>query len=65
MFYRIVDAAKSVYRIEDDELAIHTAATSIVRSAAGKLELDDLQSSRDAMNEEIAKILEMQLKSGV
>ena len=57
VFFRVLDAAKSVYRIEDDELAIHTAATSIVRSAAGKLELDDLQSSRDAMNQEIAKNL--------
>jgi regulator of protease activity HflC (stomatin/prohibitin superfamily) len=57
VFYRVIDAAKSVYRIEDDQLAIHTAATSIVRSAAGKLELDDLQSSRETMNKEISEQL--------
>ena len=57
VFFRVIDAAKSVYRIEDDELAIHTAATSIVRSAAGKLELDELQSSRESMNSEISKNL--------
>jgi regulator of protease activity HflC (stomatin/prohibitin superfamily) len=54
VFYRIVDLGRSVYRIKDINLALHTAATSIVRSAAGKLELDELQSSRDSMNAEIA-----------
>jgi len=53
VFFRVVDAAQSVYRIENDDLAIQTAATSIIRSAAGKLDLDALQSSRDAMNQEI------------
>lgn len=54
VFYRIVDAASSVYRIQNVDRAIDTAATSIVRSAAGKLDLDDLQSSRESMNAEIA-----------
>jgi len=54
VFFRITDASRTVYRIRDIDSAIHTAATSIVRSAAGKLELDELQSSRDAMNSEIA-----------
>ena len=57
VFYRITDASRSVYRIRDVESAINTAATSIVRSAAGRLELDELQSSRDSMNEEISKNL--------
>lgn len=52
-FYRIVDAARSVYRIQDIDQAIQTTAESIVRSAAGKLELDELQSSRSEMNNEI------------
>ena len=38
--------------------AINTAATSIVRSAAGRLELDELQSSRESMNDEISKNLQ-------
>jgi len=54
VFYRVVDAARSVYRISDIDSAIKTASSSIVRSAAGKLELDELQSSRQAMNDEIA-----------
>ena len=54
VFYRIVDAASSVYRIEDVDSALNTASTSIIRSAAGRLDLDELQSSRESMNEEIA-----------
>jgi len=57
VFYRVVDASKSVYRIADINLALQTETSSVVRSAAGKLELDQLQSSRDAMNSEIAKSL--------
>jgi regulator of protease activity HflC (stomatin/prohibitin superfamily) len=51
VFFRVLDAAKSVYRIRNIDLAIENTAISIIR---GKLELDDLQSSREAMNQEIA-----------
>lgn len=54
VFFRIIEAEKSVYRIQEVNDALPMAATAIVRSAGGKLELDDLQSSRDAMNQEIA-----------
>lgn len=52
-FFRITDAARSVYRIQNIDQAIQTTAESIVRSAAGKLDLDELQSSRAQMNDEI------------
>lgn len=58
VFYRVVDPSRSVYRIRDINQALHTASTSIVRSAAGKLELDELQSSRESMNAEIARNLQ-------
>ncbi|MAM81688.1 MAG: paraslipin [Gammaproteobacteria bacterium] len=54
VFYRVLDAAKSVYRIQDVDRAIDTESTSIVRSAAGRLDPDSLQSSRESMNDEIA-----------
>ncbi|MDP7624086.1 MAG: SPFH domain-containing protein [Rhodospirillales bacterium] len=62
VFYRIVEAASSVYRIEDVDNALHTSATSIIRSAAGRLELDALQSSRESMNTEIAENLQIAAK---
>jgi regulator of protease activity HflC (stomatin/prohibitin superfamily) len=39
-------------------LGLNTNATSVVRSAAGRLELDELQSSRDSMNSEIQSNLQ-------
>ena len=54
VFFRVLDAPKSVYRIKNIDLAIENTAISIIRSAAGQLEFDDLQSSREAMNQEIA-----------
>lgn len=59
VFYRIIEASKSVYRIRDVGSALVTATTSIVRSAGGKLELDELQSSRAKMNEEINENLKL------
>lgn len=58
VFYRVVDPAKAVYRIEDINRAIQTTTESIIRSAGGKLELDDLQTSRDSMSEEILSKLD-------
>ncbi len=57
VFFRVLDAGKSVYRIKDVNAAIQNTAISVIRSAAGKLELDDLQSSRESMNQEIAERL--------
>ena len=58
VFYRVTDPSRTVYRIQNVDAAVNTTATSIVRSAAGKLDLDDLQSSRDSMNEEISTNLQ-------
>ena len=57
VFFRVINASKSVYRIKDVPLALRTTAESIIRSAAGKLELDEVQSSRQKMNEEILRNL--------
>ena len=43
VFFRVLDASKSVYRIKNIDLAIENTAISVIRSAAGQLELDDLQ----------------------
>ena len=40
VFYRVLDAAKSVYRISNIDQALTTETAAVVRSAAGKLELD-------------------------
>jgi regulator of protease activity HflC (stomatin/prohibitin superfamily) len=53
VFFRIVDAAKSVYRISNVDQAVRTTITSIVRSTGGQMEFDEVQSRRDFINEQI------------
>ncbi len=53
VFFRVVDAAKSVYRINDIDLAVKTTVTSIVRSTGGQMEFDEVQAKRDFINEKI------------
>jgi regulator of protease activity HflC (stomatin/prohibitin superfamily) len=53
VFFRVIDAAKSVYRITDIDQAVKTTVTSIVRSTGGQMEFDEVQSKRDFINERI------------
>ena len=55
VFYRIIEPEKTVYRIRDVDAAIATTVAGIVRSEIGTLELDAVQSNRQAL---IAKIKE-------
>ena len=53
VFYRVTNAEKSVYRIDNVANAIEQTSKSILRSEGGKLDLDALQSSRDSMNVQV------------
>ncbi|MFM7085315.1 MAG: SPFH domain-containing protein [Hyphomicrobium sp.] len=57
VFFRVVDAAKSVYRITDIDQAVKTTVTSIVRSTGGQMEFDEVQAKRDFINEKIKESL--------
>jgi regulator of protease activity HflC (stomatin/prohibitin superfamily) len=57
VFFRIIDAAKSVYRITDIDLAVQTTVTSIVRATGGQMEFDEVQSKREFINEKIKESL--------
>lgn len=59
LLYRITDAAKYVYRIENAELAIKTVVNGIVRNVIGRTDLDGVQSNRRQVSTEI----EAELKS--
>ena len=49
VFYRILQPEKTVYRIRDVDAAIATTVAGIVRAEIGKMELDEVQSNRDAL----------------
>src|SRR6056297_1946747 len=58
VFYRILNPEKTVYRIRDVDGAIATTVTGIVRAEIGKMDLDDVQSNRDALIATIKKWIE-------
>ena len=53
ILYRIVDASKRMYRIEDLKLGIKTIINGTVRSVIGKTDLDGVQSNRKHIADEI------------
>jgi regulator of protease activity HflC (stomatin/prohibitin superfamily) len=53
ILYRIIDASKTMYRIENLELGIKTIINGTVRSVIGKTDLDGVQSNRKHIAEEI------------
>jgi len=53
ILYRIVDASKTMYRIENLQLGIKTIINGTVRSVIGKTDLDGVQSNRKHIAEEI------------
>ncbi len=53
VFYRILQPEKTVYRIRDVDGAITTTVTGIVRAEIGKMELDEVQSNRSALIQQI------------
>jgi regulator of protease activity HflC (stomatin/prohibitin superfamily) len=53
VFYRITEPEKTVYRIRDVDAAIATTVAGIVRSEIGKMELDQVQSNRTGLTQQI------------
>ena len=53
VFYRILEPEKTVYRIRDVDGAISTTVAGIVRAQIGKMELDEVQSNRAQLIEQI------------
>jgi regulator of protease activity HflC (stomatin/prohibitin superfamily) len=57
VFYRVVRPENSVYRIRDIDAAVSTTVAGLVRSEIGQIELDEVQSNRQALNSEIREHL--------
>ncbi len=53
VFYRITQPEKTVYRIRDVDAAIATTVAGIVRAEIGKMDLDEVQATRDAMLQQL------------
>ena len=53
IYWRIIDPAKAMYRAEDVEYQMTTLGKSSIRSAVGKLDLDELTRNRDILLKEV------------
>lgn len=58
VYFRVVDAIRSVVEVENFRLAVEQAAQTGLRSVLGEVELDDLLSQRDALNQKLQIILD-------
>ena len=58
VFYRILEPEKTVYRIRDVDGAIATTVAGIVRANIGKMDLDEVQSNRSQLIEQIQASVE-------
>ena len=58
VYFRVVDAIRSVVEVENFRLAVEQAAQTGLRSVLGEVELDELLSQRDALNQKLQIILD-------
>jgi regulator of protease activity HflC (stomatin/prohibitin superfamily) len=58
VYFRVVNAVKSVIEVESVRFAVEQAAQTGLRSVLGEVELDDLLSQRETLNEKLRVILD-------
>lgn len=63
VYYRVVDPAFAVNRVENFNQATSLLAQTTLRSILGKHELDDMLSNRDQLNKDVQEILDKQTES--
>ena len=59
-YFRVMDANKAIVDVEDYIYATSQIAQTTLRSVLGQVELDDLLSEREKINQELQKIIDMQ-----
>jgi len=60
VYFRVIDPAKSVVKIQRYMVATSQIAQTTLRSILGQVELDDLLARRDKINQELQKIIDEQ-----
>jgi regulator of protease activity HflC (stomatin/prohibitin superfamily) len=60
IYFRVVDPNKSVIEVENPVLATSQISQTTLRSVLGQKNLDDLLTNREAINEELQKIIDEQ-----
>jgi regulator of protease activity HflC (stomatin/prohibitin superfamily) len=60
VYFRVVDPNRSVIEVENHVLATSQISQTTLRSVLGQKDLDDLLTNREAINEELQKIIDEQ-----
>ena len=60
VYFRVVDPMKSVLEVENYEYATHQLSQTTLRSVVGQVELDEILSERDKVNEELQRVIDQQ-----
>ena len=58
VYYRVIEADKSIIQVEDFALAVSQLAQTTLRSVLGEHELDDMLAKRESLNKDIRSILD-------
>ncbi len=58
VYFRVVDAIRAIVEVESFRYAVEQAAQTGLRSVLGEVELDDLLSQREALNQKLQLILD-------
>src|SRR5574341_316320 len=60
IYFRVIDASKAIVAVEDFLYATSMIAQTTLRSVLGQVELDDLLSNREKINQELQTIIDAQ-----
>lgn len=58
VYFRVIDAIRAIVEVESFRYAVEQAAQTGLRSVLGEVELDDLLSQRETLNEKLQTILD-------
>src|SRR4030095_2024504 len=58
-YFRVMDARKAIVEVENYEYATSQLSQTTLRSVLGQVDLDDLLSRREHLNQELQQILDL------
>ena len=58
VYFQVLDAAKASYEINDREAAIINLTTTNIRTVMGSMDMDDLLSNRNVINERLLRVVD-------
>ena len=61
VYYKVTDAKKSIYNVNDFETSVPSLAKTTLRAVIGKMTLTEANENRDRINQNVEKILDLEV----